>query len=132
MQQGHELCSQLESSEVKHRTEGSGAKPHLAQPHTFPQGRLNTRSTRDTIHNIMSRSNDAGHYFQTSDALATTARKAAKARNKHGSPLMLPSKVLAVQADPEDARAVYTAEAAGTVRRIVAHVRNSKQVPVSR
>ncbi|TKA22670.1 hypothetical protein B0A50_07763, partial [Salinomyces thailandicus] len=44
----------------------------------------------------MSRSTDAGHFFQTSDALATTDRKAAKSKNKHGNPLKLTSKILAV------------------------------------
>lgn len=66
----------------------------------------------------MSRSNDAGHFFQTSDALATGKRKAAKAKNKHGNPIQLPSKVLAAIKDPNTDGALYVAEAAGEVKRI--------------
>jgi len=68
----------------------------------------------------MSRSNDAGHFFQTSDALATTERKAAKAKNKHGKPIKLPSKILAVHAAEDGS--VYVAEAAGEVKRVVLEV----------
>ncbi|USW53065.1 Putative WD40/YVTN repeat-like-containing domain superfamily [Septoria linicola] len=66
----------------------------------------------------MSRSNDPGHYFQTTDALATTERKAAKSRNKHGDPIELSSKVLAAIADPSNDNAVYVAEAVGEIRRV--------------
>lgn len=70
----------------------------------------------------MSRSNDAGHFFQTSEALETSKRKAVKASNKHGKPIELPSKVLAVHADPRDEGAVFVAEAAGSVKRVVLDV----------
>ena len=70
----------------------------------------------------MSRSDDPGHYFQTSDALATSERKAAKAKNKRGHPVVLPSKILAVQADPLTDGSVYVAEAAGEVKRVVVEV----------
>jgi WD40 repeat protein len=70
----------------------------------------------------MSRSNDAGHFFQTSDSLATTERKAAKAKNKHGNPIRLPSKILAAIPDPQSDHAVYVAEAAGEVKRVVLEV----------
>ena len=66
----------------------------------------------------MSRSNDADHFFQTSDALAINERKATKAKNKRGDPINLPSKILASQVDPLTNDAVYVAEAAGEVRRI--------------
>lgn len=66
----------------------------------------------------MSRSNDPGHYFQTTSALEETARKAAKSNNTHGSPIKLQSKILAICADPQDANQVYVAEAAGNVKRI--------------
>lgn len=66
----------------------------------------------------MSRSNDPGHYFQTTEALATTERKAAKSKNKHGDPIKLSSKVLAVIADPWDENAVYLAEAVGEIKRV--------------
>ncbi|KAK4504936.1 hypothetical protein PRZ48_002899 [Zasmidium cellare] len=65
----------------------------------------------------MSRSNDPGHYFQTTEALATSERKAAKSKNKHGHPIKLPSKILAVCDDGEGG--VYAAEAAGDVKRVV-------------
>lgn len=73
----------------------------------------------------MSRSTDAGHFFQTSDALATTDRKAAKSKNKHGNPLKLTSKILAVLPESGGAASsgvgkcvVYVAAAAGEVRRV--------------
>ena len=70
----------------------------------------------------MSRSNEAGFYFQTTDAIATSERKTAKAKNKHGNPVKLPSKVLAVQPDPRDEGAVYVALATGEVKRVVPDV----------
>lgn len=71
----------------------------------------------------MSRSNDAGHFFQTSEALATTERKAAKSKNKHGNPIKLPSKILAVCDDRQGG--VYAAEAAGEVKRVALDVGES-------
>lgn len=65
---------------------------------------------------------NAGHFFQTSDSLAKDQRKAAKAQNKLGRPIKLASKLLAVTADPFDERAVYVAESAGEVRRVVLEV----------
>lgn|ERR1700712_2206988 len=65
---------------------------------------------------------NAGHFFQTSDSLVSVERKAAKAKNKLGRPIKLSSKLLAVTADPFDERAVYVAEAAGEVRRVVLEV----------
>ncbi|QDS76919.1 hypothetical protein FKW77_004378 [Venturia effusa] len=67
----------------------------------------------------MSRSTDAGHFFQTSAALSETARKSKKSKNKSGNPIKLPSKILALCADPDDHGAIYAAEAAGTVKRVV-------------
>ncbi|KAI4910386.1 hypothetical protein J4E90_007821 [Alternaria incomplexa] len=66
----------------------------------------------------MSRSNDPGHYFQTTSSLEETARKAAKSKNTKGNPLKLPSKILALTADPHDGNHIYVAEAAGNVKRI--------------
>jgi hypothetical protein len=65
---------------------------------------------------------NAGHFFQTSESLVAGQRKAAKAQNKLGRPIKLSSKLLAVTADPFDERAVYVAEAAGEVRRVVLEV----------
>lgn len=70
----------------------------------------------------MSRSNDAGHFFQTSDALASTERKAKKSKNKYGNPVKLPSKVLAASIDHTSERAVFVAEANGEVKRIILEV----------
>jgi hypothetical protein len=55
-------------------------------------------------------------------ALDETARKSRKAKNKFGNPIKLPSKILAIAADPHDAGAVYVAEAAGTVKKIALEV----------
>jgi hypothetical protein len=55
-------------------------------------------------------------------ALDETDRKSRKAKNKSGNPIKLPSKILAITADPHDAGAVYVAEAAGTVKRIILEV----------
>ncbi|KAF2118930.1 WD repeat protein [Lophiotrema nucula] len=66
----------------------------------------------------MSKSSDAGHFFQTTSALNETARKAQKAKNKKGNPIKLPSKILAVVSDPKDGGHVFVAEAAGNVKRI--------------
>ncbi|KAF2688739.1 WD domain-containing protein [Lentithecium fluviatile CBS 122367] len=66
----------------------------------------------------MSRSTDPGHFFQTTSALNETARKASKSKNAKGNPVKLPSKILAVAADPQDGGLIYVAEAAGNVKRI--------------
>ncbi|KAF7194279.1 putative WD repeat-containing protein [Pseudocercospora fuligena] len=85
----------------------------------------------------MSRSNDPGHYFQTTDALATSERKAAKSKNKHGDPIKLPSKILNAIADPQDEKSVYVAEAAGEVKRVnlengkIKRIFNQSQAPVT-
>lgn len=68
----------------------------------------------------MSRAIDAGHYFQTTDSLATTERKAAKSKNKHGDPIKLPSKVLAIHPAAQDR--VFVAEAAGEVKLVILEV----------
>ncbi|KAH7089783.1 WD domain-containing protein [Paraphoma chrysanthemicola] len=54
----------------------------------------------------------------SSSALNETARKATKSKNTSGSPIKLPSKILAVVADPQDEDQVYIAEAAGNVKRV--------------
>ncbi|KAL8786603.1 MAG: hypothetical protein Q9195_008125, partial [Heterodermia aff. obscurata] len=67
----------------------------------------------------MATSNDPDHFFQTSSTLEQNARRAKKSSNTHGHPIRLPSKILAVIADPLDEGAVYVAESAGTARRVV-------------
>lgn len=73
----------------------------------------------------MSRSDDAGHYFQTTDALASSERKAAKSKNKFGNPIKLPSKLLAVCGDLVKSPArqsILVAEATGEVARVTLEV----------
>ncbi|MCJ1249999.1 hypothetical protein MMC30_007225 [Trapelia coarctata] len=76
----------------------------------------------------MSRSNDPDHFFQTTDSLAESARKAKKSTNKYGSPIQLSSKVLAIAADPTNSNRVYVAEAAGTARRVVLETGNKSYI----
>lgn len=80
----------------------------------------------------MSRSNDAGHFFQTSEALETIKRKEAKAANKHGKPVSLPSKILAVHADQQGDDKIFVAEAAGCVKRVTLDVGENPDGNVSR
>ncbi|KAL8944912.1 MAG: hypothetical protein Q9216_000073 [Gyalolechia sp. 2 TL-2023] len=72
----------------------------------------------------MSTSNDPDHFFQTSPSLshslAESKRKNQKSKNENGAPIRLPSKILAIIADPSHpTNAVYVAESAGNVRRVV-------------
>ena len=57
-----------------------------------------------------------------SHSVTETRRKALKSNNKNGNPIRLPSKVLALITDPQDAGAVYVAESGGTARRLVLDV----------
>lgn len=66
---------------------------------------------------------DAGeNYFQTTDDLATSERKKGKSLNKYGKPIKLPSKLLAAHVDPFNHGAVYVAEGAGTIKRVILEV----------
>ncbi|KAF2491572.1 WD40 repeat-like protein [Lophium mytilinum] len=67
----------------------------------------------------MSRSTDPGHFFQTTASIDEGTRKASKSKNKKGNPIKLTSKLLAIIPDLDNEGAVYVAEAAGVVRRIV-------------
>lgn len=83
----------------------------------------------------MSRSADPGHFFQTTEALATTERKATKAKNKFGDPIKLPSKILAGYTDitsKNEGDVVYIAEAAGEVKRVKLEVSNGRKPKQSR
>jgi len=55
---------------------------------------------------------------EDSSALNEEARKATKSKNTKGSPIKLPSKILAVIPDLQDQDAVYIAEAAGNIKRV--------------
>ena len=79
----------------------------------------------------MSRSQDPDHFFQTSQSIAETSRKAAKSKNEHGAPIRLKSKILAIIADPTHEGAVYLAESVGQVRRIVLDVGKDALFPTS-
>ncbi|KAL8963458.1 MAG: hypothetical protein Q9193_000290 [Seirophora villosa] len=71
----------------------------------------------------MSTSNDADRFFQTTHSIAETERKSRKGKNKNGAPIRLPSKILAAIADPScSSDAVFIAESAGNVRRVVVDV----------
>ncbi|SLM34343.1 WD40/YVTN repeat-like-containing domain [Lasallia pustulata] len=67
----------------------------------------------------MSQSTDPDHFFQTTNSIEETNRKALKSKNNHGKPLKLPSKLLAITLDPTNNGRVFVAESAGTVRRVV-------------
>lgn len=60
------------------------------------------------------------------DSLATSARKSAKSKNNNGNPIVVPSKILAIEADARHVGAVYIAEAAGTARRVNLEVCKSR------
>ncbi|KAM0805273.1 WD40-repeat-containing domain protein [Usnea florida] len=76
----------------------------------------------------MSKSSDPGHFFQTSHSLAEISRKSLKAKNHHGSPIRLQSKILAIICYPGDLEAVYVAESAGTARRVVLETAETSHV----
>ncbi|KAK4142942.1 WD40-repeat-containing domain protein [Dichotomopilus funicola] len=60
---------------------------------------------------------DPEHFFETDAALNKKERRAAKAGNKYGSPIVLKSKILAAIPDPRSpSSAVLVAESAGAVR----------------
>lgn len=74
----------------------------------------------------MATSTDPGHFFQTDAAHSTSARKAAKSTNTSGSPIRLPSKLLAVLPDPLHPSSVLVAESAGCLRRVDLDTRDVK------
>ncbi|KAM0397354.1 hypothetical protein HYE67_004766 [Fusarium culmorum] len=62
---------------------------------------------------------DRDHFFETDAVQAQRQRRAAKADNKNGEPIVMKSKVLAVVPDPASPlTSVFIAESAGAVRRI--------------
>ena len=76
----------------------------------------------------MSRSGDPDHFFQTDQSLHEAARKAKKAKNEHGQPIRLKSKISALAADPSD-NAVFIAESVGQIRRLLPDV--SDTIPLA-
>ncbi|KAL2160417.1 hypothetical protein VTH06DRAFT_1590 [Thermothelomyces fergusii] len=64
-------------------------------------------------------STDPEHFFETDAAQEKRQRRAAKASNKYGDPILLKSKILAAVPDPRSpGSAILVAESAGAVRRI--------------
>ncbi|RGP75898.1 transcriptional repressor rco-1 [Fusarium sporotrichioides] len=62
---------------------------------------------------------DRDHFFETDAVQIQRQRRAAKADNKNGEPIVMKSKVLAVVPDPASPlTSVFIAESAGAVRRI--------------
>ncbi|KAF5024045.1 hypothetical protein F66182_3893 [Fusarium sp. NRRL 66182] len=62
---------------------------------------------------------DPDHFFETSATQAQRRRKAAKAGNKNGDPVVMKSKILAAVPDPvSPLTSVFVAESAGAVRRV--------------
>jgi hypothetical protein len=51
-------------------------------------------------------------------SLEESDRKLEKSKNKHGNPIKLPSKILAVTADPQNSQSIYVAESCGVIRRV--------------
>ncbi|KAG8670195.1 hypothetical protein FPOAC2_09542 [Fusarium poae] len=70
---------------------------------------------------------DRDNFFETDAVQSQRQRKAAKADNKNGEPIVMKSKVLAVIADPASPlNSVFIAESAGAVRRINLETSESK------
>ncbi|KAI0552700.1 WD40-repeat-containing domain protein [Xylaria curta] len=66
----------------------------------------------------MRQGTSTGHFFQTDAEQALTERRAAKASNKNGNPVVLKSKLLAAVPDPSSSSALLIAESTGSVRRV--------------
>ncbi|KAL1955783.1 hypothetical protein VTO42DRAFT_8103 [Malbranchea cinnamomea] len=63
-------------------------------------------------------SSNRDDFFQTTASLEESDRKLQKSKNKHGNPIKLSSKILAVAADPRNNGCIYVAESAGVVRKV--------------
>ncbi|KAI1266340.1 WD40-repeat-containing domain protein [Xylariaceae sp. FL1019] len=68
------------------------------------------------------------HFFQTDAEQAQIDRRAAKASNKNGNPIVLKSKLLAAVQDPSSQSALLVAESTGSVRRVDVDSGETKQV----
>ncbi|PGG99893.1 hypothetical protein AJ79_08375 [Helicocarpus griseus UAMH5409] len=67
----------------------------------------------------MAQSSHRDDFFQTTTSLQETRRKAEKSSNTEGNPIKLQSKLLAIAPDPRSPGAVYVAESAGLLRKVV-------------
>ncbi|KAK3371307.1 WD40-repeat-containing domain protein [Lasiosphaeria ovina] len=64
-------------------------------------------------------SSDPRHFFETDAEQELRKRRAAKAGNRHGNPIVLKSKILAAVADPRSpSSAILVAESTGSVRQV--------------
>ncbi|KAI0205532.1 WD40-repeat-containing domain protein [Astrocystis sublimbata] len=66
----------------------------------------------------MRQSTSTGHFFQSDAEQAQAERRAAKAGNTNGSPIVLKSKLLAAVPDPSGSSSLLVAESTGSVRRV--------------
>ncbi|KAK1772408.1 WD40-repeat-containing domain protein [Phialemonium atrogriseum] len=67
----------------------------------------------------MFKSSDPQNFFETDADQAKRERRAAKADNKYGNPIILKSKILAVTPDPRSpSSTIYVAESAGSIRKV--------------
>ncbi|KAF2966471.1 hypothetical protein GQX73_g7113 [Xylaria multiplex] len=76
----------------------------------------------------MRQGTSSGHYFQTDAEQAQIERRAAKASNKNGDPVVLKSKLLAAVPDPSAPGSLLIAESTGSVRRVDVDAGEAKQV----
>lgn len=68
------------------------------------------------------------HFFETDATAAKRERRAAKAGNKNGNPILLKSKVLAAIPDPNSSSSLFVAESSGSVRRVKVETGDAKTV----
>ncbi|KAI0472491.1 WD40-repeat-containing domain protein [Xylaria cf. heliscus] len=76
----------------------------------------------------MRQGTSTGHYFQTDAEQAQSERRAAKASNKNGNPVVLKSKLLAAVPDPSASSLLLIAESTGSVRRVDVESGEAKHV----
>ncbi|KAI0429125.1 WD40-repeat-containing domain protein [Xylaria sp. FL1042] len=76
----------------------------------------------------MRQGSSTGHYFQTDAEQAQTERRATKASNKDGDPIVLKSKLLAAVRHPSASNSLLIAESTGSVRRVDLDSGEAKQV----
>ncbi|KAI0390076.1 WD40-repeat-containing domain protein [Xylariaceae sp. FL0594] len=76
----------------------------------------------------MNKGTSPGHFFQTDAEQALAERRAAKAKNQNGNPIILKSKLLAAIQDPSSPGSLLIAESTGSVRRVNVDTGEAKQV----
>ncbi|KAI0503195.1 WD40-repeat-containing domain protein [Xylaria bambusicola] len=76
----------------------------------------------------MRQGSSTGHYFQTDAEQAQEERRATKASNKNGDPIVLKSKLLAAIPDASASSSLLIAESTGSVRRVDLESGEAKQV----